>query len=100
MLCNVIDPVLSCENSVPACDVDAENTDIYVIAAKASHEILAPLLIYRKGKYHYCKQLCSNEIQQYIIQINIGLRLCQCSHFTVMGKTIIKKSHSIAADWQ
>ena len=38
--------VLSCEISVPAWVIDAEDTDVYVIAATASHEILAPLLIY------------------------------------------------------
>ena len=61
--------VLSSENSISACIIDSEDSDVYVIASKASHEILAPLLIYRNGKYYHCKELCPKEILPYITQI-------------------------------
>ena len=61
--------VLSSANPVPACVLDAEDKDVYVIASKVSQEILALLLIHRKGKYYDCSQLCPDEIRQYITKI-------------------------------
>ena len=85
--------VLSSENSISVCIIDSEDSDVYIIASKASHEILAPLLIYRKGKYYHCKELCPKEILQYITQIYVISGCDSVSGFYGHGKkTIVKKA--------
>ena len=85
--------VLSSANPVPAIVLDAEDTDVYVIASKVSHEILAPLLIHRKGKYYDCSRLCPDEIRQYITQVYIISGCDTVGGFYGHGKkTIVKKA--------
>ena len=84
---------LSSENPVPACIIDAEDTDVYAITARVSHEIPAPLFMYRKGKYYNCKDLCSSEVRQYINEIHVISGCDSVSGFYGHGKkTIIKKA--------
>ena len=85
--------VLSSPNPVPACVLDAEDKDVYVIASKVSQEILAPLLIHRKGKYYDGSQLCPHEIRQYTTQIYVISSYDTVSGFYDHGKkTIVKKA--------
>ena len=72
--------------------LDAKDKDVYVIASKVSQEILAPLLIHRKGKYYDGSQLCPHEIRQYTTQIYVISSYDTVSGFYDHGKkTIVKK---------
>ena len=72
--------------------IDAEDTDVVVLAAYASHTIEGKLGIRRKGTVMDCMSLCSAEIARIIVPLHVNSGADAVSGFFGHGKkTILQK---------
>ena len=78
--------------------IDAEDTDVYVIAAQAAHELEASLLMYKTGgDIYYCKDFCTKEVAEIIIPLHVITGCDTTSGFYYKTKASICKQ-SIASE--
>ena len=76
--------------------IDAEDTDVLVIAAQASHDIAAPMFLYRRGKLYNCSKMEKEDVARYIIQLHVLSGCDSVSGFFDHGKQAIFSSASRA----
>ena len=72
--------------------IDAEDTDVIVLAAYAAHQIEGPLGIKRKGFVYDCKKLCSPEVADVIVPFHVHTGADAVSGFYGHGKPSIFES--------
>ena len=72
--------------------IDAEDTDVIVLAAYVSHQINGQLGIKRKGDIFDCKSSCSKEVAKIIVPLHIHTGADAVSGFYGHGKKSIFQS--------
>ena len=77
---------------IDAVVIDAEDTDLIVLAANVAHQINGDLGIKKKGDISDCNSLCSKEVAENIVPLHIHTRADAVSGFYVHGKKSIFQS--------
>ena len=62
--------IIDSRNDISAIVIDAQDTDVQVIAACASHKLEKDVAIYRRNKLLKCKSLCSAEMASALIDFH------------------------------
>ena len=62
---------ISSEDSKIPLVIDAEDTDLIVLAAFTSYGIASPLLLYKKVKIYDCRKLCSPGMSSILLQLHV-----------------------------
>ena len=63
----IVQKLLDSRNDISAVVIDAEDTDVLVISAYASHKLEKDLVLYRRNKLIKCKSFCSAEMASVLI---------------------------------
>ena len=71
--------------------IDAEDTDVIVLAAYVAHQINGDLGIKKKGDIFDCKSLCSKEVAEIIVPLHIHTRADAVSGFYGQGRNQFSK---------
>ena len=72
--------------------IDAEDTDVIVLAAYVAHQTNGDLGVKKKGDIFDCKSLCSKEVAEIIVPLHIHTRADAVSGFHGHGKKSIFQS--------
>ena len=66
--------------------IDAEDTDVLVLAAHVAHKVNGTLGLKRKKEIYDCKQLCTEEVSKIIVPLHIHTGADAISGFFAHGK--------------